>query len=78
MKPSRSSKLFLDRCFHARRESQASPIFMCKHDSICALESVVERKETMILSLQEKLLVFSDALEKEQALSKKVGSLAQY
>jgi kinesin family protein 2/24 len=45
---------------------------------ICALESVVERKETMILSLQEKLLVFSDALEKEQALSKKVGSLAQY
>jgi hypothetical protein len=51
---------------------------MCKHDSICALESVVERKETMILSLQEKLLVFSDALEKEQALSKKVGSLAQY
>jgi hypothetical protein len=51
---------------------------MCKHGSICALESVVERKETMILSLQEKLLVFSDALEKEQALSKKVGSLAQY
>jgi uncharacterized protein Smg (DUF494 family) len=45
---------------------------------IDTLEKVLDRKEDMILSLQEKLLVFSEYLEKENKLSKKVGSLPQY
>ena len=43
-----------------------------------ALESVLDRKETMIRALQDKLLVFTECLEKEQELSAKVGSLSQY
>jgi chromosome segregation ATPase len=45
---------------------------------IDTLEKVLDRKEEMILTLQEKLLVFSEYLEKENELSKKVGSLPQY
>ena len=45
---------------------------------ISALESVLDRKEDMILDLQDMLAHFSEQLEKEQELSKRVGSLPQY
>lgn len=43
-----------------------------------SLEKVLDKKENMILALQEKLEVFQAHLRKEQELSKKVGTLAQY
>jgi kinesin family protein 2/24 len=45
---------------------------------VSSLEKVLDQKENMILALQEKLEVFQGHLRKEQELSKKVGTLAQY
>jgi hypothetical protein len=45
---------------------------------VSTLTCVLDRKEEMILALQEKLVVFSEYLEKEQELSRKVGSLPLY
>jgi kinesin family protein 2/24 len=45
---------------------------------VSSLEKVLDQKENMILALQEKLEVFQENLSKEQELSKKVGTLAQY
>jgi CII-binding regulator of phage lambda lysogenization HflD len=46
--------------------------------SMLALDSVLDRKETMITALQDKLVLFSESLEKEQELSKQVGAMKQY
>lgn len=45
---------------------------------VATLETVLNRKEEMILSLQDKLVVFSEYLEKENELSRRVRSLPQY
>lgn len=45
---------------------------------VSSLEKVLDQKENMILTLQERLEVFQEHLRKEQELSKKVGTLAQY
>jgi kinesin family protein 2/24 len=43
-----------------------------------SLEKILDEKEDLILSMQEKLALFQEQLLKEQELSKKVGSLSQY
>ena len=45
---------------------------------VATLSALLDRKEEMILGLQDKLFAFSESLEKENELSQKVGRLRQY
>lgn len=45
---------------------------------VSSLEKIIDRKEDMIIDLQQKLVKFTELLEKEEQLSTKTGSLVQY